>query len=1095
MGRVAGLTPILDESTHTMESLSDTILGLSQVVPTGPIELADALYFAGSAGRSAESALEIVELAAKGAAIGMGEASDISKVLIFSLNAFESQGLTAAQAMDALTVAVREGTAEPEELAIALGRLLPVAKQAGITFQEVVGAVASLTNIGFPARVATVALRALFAELLAPTQQATERLNSLGVSADQLRDSMRFGGPIAAFELLNNAVRGDEDALRDILPQIRGFSAFVGITGDRLQETIEIMEKATNATGALGRAFTIIKETPAVKFRLALNKLSVAAIEVGNILIPVLDKVSAVIGEVADRIADLPPGLQKALVMFLGLAAALGPVLKLFGNMGALSGGLISGFTQVSTTIAALGIASFVLYGSFKSLAEGSTSLFSVLTAVASGALAAFAALRLMQGLVNILPFVNSLTLGLVSLSTGGLAAVALGVGALVAAFAHAQGASRRLAGDIDAAGESMLTAAKSGGTLRSALQGIASDEVRQDFMELARSMHLLDETAGEALPALAQGLGQQMVTDLRLLNQELDKVDFLKMSADLDPSTFAQFSRFAERAVEQGVTLDKVFQRNGASAGEFFEMLSKIETLSTDEGIKSLSGDVGRLAQEYPQLVSRLAAYEQAQLDTISAQSVSSAAVDQYAKELGVSAEFLQAHLDSVGVSAAGMTEKSKRAFEILEFTVDEKSGQVSARVAEMQAAVEEASTNMSEAIAGSFGGFEKVEEDSKRSLDNLLGTFRTNTQALLNEAANLRILGERGVPVDALQNLAEQGGQMVAQFVDASDKQLQRYVRLWQAHLAASDAEVIKEGDHLKGKGSSIIEQFVAGVLSNEDLSTAAARQIITSTVDAFARGDISEKGLQLALNFSHGLRTVEGLSREEGAKALRAFITAVTRRNLQSVGEQQVESLARGISASSGVSYATARELVVNTINVASNASRRADVAGKQLGIGYGSGISSSSPTVNAAARGVASAAIAGLYGPSGFAAGARLGSTFAAGIRSAIGSVGTAIQDVADAARQAFDNSLTDSPRYFTYYAGQELMKQLDEGMKKIGVLDVPRPQLRYPVGSFDSGRMMGGGRGDGRRRGLDVDVTIDRRNVAREVNWDWRAEGK
>lgn len=1097
MGRVAGLTPILDTTGKSIEEISQDILDLSKTVPTGPVELADALYFAGSAGLDAATAFKVVELSAKGAAIGMGEASDISKVLIFSLNAFASQGLTATEAMDALTVAIREGTAEPEDLAVALGRLLPVAKEAGVTFQEVVGAVASLTNIGFPARVATVALRALFAELLAPTQQATERLRTLGLTAEDVRDALRFQGPIGVFKLLEDAVHGDEDALRDILPQIRGFSAFVGITGDRLQATIGIMEKTTNSAGALGRAFKIISETPGFKFEIALNKLRVAAIEVGNVVLPLLTHLAAVFGDVADRIGDLPGPVQTTLVAFLGLAAALGPALKLLGNMGAFSGAIISGFTQVTTSITAMGLAAFAAYGAFQSLSDGSTSLFSIITLLVGGTLAAFNALRLLQGAATFIggPFAR---LGevLLNISTGGLVGIAAGITALIALFAIARGGANRLAQDIDQMGESLKTAAKSTDTLREALEGIENDDLRQDLIDVARSMGLLDKAAGDVFAQFQAGIGSEFIADLQEIQsriQELKGPEITIPGVDQLP----EFISLVQRAADQGVTLDKVLKANGTSAGELFNVLEQIKGTSSDEVLRSLADEALNLGGSFSEVVSAYASYKQAQLAQIAVQQASSEAVADYAKELGVSTEFLQAHLDAVGVSAVGMDEQVRDSFERTAFGVDENGDKISAKTVELEEAFDEMASKLSESIGEAFAGFEQ-QDKVEASLDKLLGTFRTNAQAVVNEVANLQSLAARGVPTDVLQFLADQGPGIVAKFVDASDGELRRLVALYQTQLAAVDAEILKEGDHQQGKGVGMVDKFVNGILSNSSLPPQAAAEIVRNTIDAFGRGDISAKGLDLAQRFAQGLGTVKGLSRQQGAAALQSFIQAIQSRDLSSIGAKQAEQIANGLAQAANIPKAKAQELVAKVTDAAKTAAQSlGPFAGKLLTQKYTEGVISEKPGAIAGGKGIAAGGVAGLRAGSEGAddIGRSFGAQFASGVGAETTAAYNAAHAVGAAARRGLQDGLSNSPMFYSYYAGEEYLRQFGEGMKHAAkaMPDFPRPDIYFPLGSLSQGRS------DLRRKknsplDVDLDVTLDRARTARALDWEYAVRG-
>src|SRR5690606_26838380 len=103
-------------------------------------------------------ALDIVTLSAKASAVGLGETADVAKVVSAALAAYARQGLTAARATDILLAGVQEGAAEAPEFASALGRVLGQAAQLGVTFEQVVGFVATFTRLGVSADEAVTAL-------------------------------------------------------------------------------------------------------------------------------------------------------------------------------------------------------------------------------------------------------------------------------------------------------------------------------------------------------------------------------------------------------------------------------------------------------------------------------------------------------------------------------------------------------------------------------------------------------------------------------------------------------------------------------------------------------------------------------------------------------------------------------------------------------------------------------------------------------------------------------------------------------------------------------------------------------------------------
>jgi TP901 family phage tail tape measure protein len=166
MTRVAALS---NTSASAVEGMRDEVLKLSGETAQAPQELADALFFLASAGLDAEEVMPALEASAKGAAVGLGTTADVANIVASAMNAYSKSGLTAAQVTDTLTAAVREGRAEPEEFAQALGRILPIASTIGVTFDQVTASLASLSNIGLDVNEGVTAMRGVFQALAAPT--------------------------------------------------------------------------------------------------------------------------------------------------------------------------------------------------------------------------------------------------------------------------------------------------------------------------------------------------------------------------------------------------------------------------------------------------------------------------------------------------------------------------------------------------------------------------------------------------------------------------------------------------------------------------------------------------------------------------------------------------------------------------------------------------------------------------------------------------------------------------------------------------------------------------------------------------------------
>ena len=129
-----------------VDGMRESVLELAGDTAKSPQELADALFVVTSAGLRGSAALDTLEMAAKASAAGLGQTEDIARAVAGAVNAYGPGMLDAADATDILTATARAGNFETSQLAGALGRVLPFAKQAQASFEDVGGAVALFTR-------------------------------------------------------------------------------------------------------------------------------------------------------------------------------------------------------------------------------------------------------------------------------------------------------------------------------------------------------------------------------------------------------------------------------------------------------------------------------------------------------------------------------------------------------------------------------------------------------------------------------------------------------------------------------------------------------------------------------------------------------------------------------------------------------------------------------------------------------------------------------------------------------------------------------------------------------------------------------------
>jgi TP901 family phage tail tape measure protein len=314
MSRIQGLVGITAGEVNKMK---EQILDLGGATTKTPQELADALYFITSSGFQGAEAMEILTQAAQSAAAGLGETQVVADALTSIMSAYGEGVYSAAQANDILTVAVREGKAEAEDFAPALGKVLPVAAAFGASFEDVAAGVAALTRTGASAGTSAIYLRQVLSQLLKPSKQAADAMYAAGTSAEDMRQRISEDGLLSALETLNARLGGSQyeiasTGLAKVFGNVRALTAVYSLLGPNLQENRQIFEEMAGSTGAASDAFEVAAQTADAKFRSAMAEMQAALIRVGDAIMPMVTmfvQLGGTIANVAQSVLSIGDGL------------------------------------------------------------------------------------------------------------------------------------------------------------------------------------------------------------------------------------------------------------------------------------------------------------------------------------------------------------------------------------------------------------------------------------------------------------------------------------------------------------------------------------------------------------------------------------------------------------------------------------------------------------------------------------------------------------------------------------------------------------------------------------------------------------------
>lgn len=345
------VSTIAGESADNIGALSEQVLAMSDDVGVGPKALADALLVVESTGIKGAAAMDILERSAKASAAGLGEAKDVARAVTAAITAYGAENLSASQATDILFQAVKEGGAEANEFAGTLGRVIGIASQVGVQFDEVAGYMATFTRLGVDADEAATALRGTLSTILHPAKQSRDELANLGISIDDLRRKVKENGLTDAMIELVSATNGNLDAIGTIIPNVRALAGVMGTAGVQAGKMREILESVKNSTGALDEAFERTTGTAAFQWAQFRAEVEKVAIAFGNELAPyakqALDAAKPLLAmavDLAKLFGDLPGPVKTAVVALLSLVAVSAPVVWGLGSVAGAASNLAKAF-------------------------------------------------------------------------------------------------------------------------------------------------------------------------------------------------------------------------------------------------------------------------------------------------------------------------------------------------------------------------------------------------------------------------------------------------------------------------------------------------------------------------------------------------------------------------------------------------------------------------------------------------------------------------------------------------------------------------------------------------------------------------------
>ena len=248
----ANVTTMLSISEAETEKMKMGLIKMSPVLGD-TTDLAKGMYQVLSASIEPAKALDFLAESAKSAKAGVTDTKTAVDALTTVINAYGMEAEDVTKVSDIMFATVKRGKLTYEGMAGALGTVAPIASQVGVKFEEIAGAMATLTRQGIDVNTTTVQLRQVLVSVLKPTKEAQDEAKRLGLEFNA--QALKAKGLSGFLADVQAKTKGNADSTTKLFGNVRALTGIMGLAGERAKEYAYDLELMASASGATEEAF------------------------------------------------------------------------------------------------------------------------------------------------------------------------------------------------------------------------------------------------------------------------------------------------------------------------------------------------------------------------------------------------------------------------------------------------------------------------------------------------------------------------------------------------------------------------------------------------------------------------------------------------------------------------------------------------------------------------------------------------------------------------------------------------------------------------------------------------------------------------
>ncbi len=332
---MASVSTLVTDATESMDEMGKKVLDIGRRTPVALEELTAGLFDVRSASIPAADAMSVLERSAQLGVAGLGTTAQAARLAAGAINTWGLEGKEADRIFNVIFQTTKNGITTIQGLEQGFGAVAKKIQSSGIEADDYFASIAALTTTTLKAAGAHTQMKAAVDGLSKSGKETRKVFRKLGVK-DFKELIAKSGSVTDAFRLIAGAAGKQSGALKKLIGSSEGEAAvlaLIGSQGDKQIDTLADMRKETVGLTDVQVAFQKKNDTTAASIKKTKNSLTSAAISIGKILVPVVERLATKLQDLSGWWEDLDDDTKETIVTIAGVVAVVGPALVIFGKL------------------------------------------------------------------------------------------------------------------------------------------------------------------------------------------------------------------------------------------------------------------------------------------------------------------------------------------------------------------------------------------------------------------------------------------------------------------------------------------------------------------------------------------------------------------------------------------------------------------------------------------------------------------------------------------------------------------------------------------------------------------------------------------